>query len=48
MEEVWKSDPRQRFLDSLPPLPELPPLPFGPRKTLAEVRAEREKKGRKK
>jgi hypothetical protein len=47
MEEVWKTDPRQRFLDSLPPLPPLPPLPFGERKTLAEVKAEREKRRKK-
>jgi hypothetical protein len=46
MEEVWASSPRQRFLDSLAPLPELPPLPFGERKTLAEVRAERERRGK--
>jgi hypothetical protein len=47
MEEVWKTDPRQRFLDSLALLPELPPLPFGERKTLAEVKAEREKRRKK-
>jgi hypothetical protein len=47
MEEVWKSDPLQRFVDSLAPLPKLSPLPFGERKTLAEVKAEREKRRKK-
>ena len=47
MEEVWKSEPLQRFVDSLAPLPKLSPLPFGERKTLAEVKAERERRRKK-
>jgi hypothetical protein len=43
MEDVWKSDPTRRFLDSLAPLPELEALVPEKRKTLAEVRAEQER-----
>jgi hypothetical protein len=44
MEEVWQSDPTRVFLDSLAPLPELEHLMPERRKTLAEVKAERERR----